>query len=248
MQQRAGDTMPSLRKARSDFQIIGRNTVNATWNGVGTVLAVNQNVVMPQTANGTMIFGWINQATINTMGQLSLTSGSSNPDFLNAPAMSAQPGVYIHNWRANNLSVTNVSLNNATPIWISAYGPGVPGQTSQSLPPGGTPVPLATGQSAKGTALPQYMRLVLKSSTPQLCIFAIIGGPADSTGNNGYVIAVNAIANTGPDTGTPPPPGYYATTMANAFPFQFNWGAAAIYVVNMSPATASGAQVSLAPL
>lgn len=240
--------MPSLRRREPGFQIIDRNTVNGSWNGIGMTLLVSQNVVMPQTANGTMIFGWVNQSTINNMGTLSVTSGGSAPDILDAPAFSAQPGVLMRNWHANNLSVTNISANNDTPIWISAYGPGVPGQTSLALATNGTPVALATSQSAKAIALPQYMRLTMKSSTPTLCIFAIIGGPTNSTGNNGYVIAVNATANTGPNTGNPPPPGYYATTSNNSYSFQFNWGGSLVYVVNMSPATSSGAQVSLAPL
>jgi hypothetical protein len=177
-----------------------------------------------------------------------LTSGGSTPTLLDAPALSAQPGVLVNNWHANNLSVTNVSLNQQTPIWISAFGPGVPGQTSMRLPTNGTPVPLATGQSAQGTALPQYMQLGMQSATPTLCIFGIIGGPTDATGNNGYVIAVNASANTGPGTGNPPPTGYFATTTSNAYSFQFNWGGATVYVVNLSPATASGAQVLLRSL
>jgi hypothetical protein len=239
--------MRSLRRPRSDLGT-NANNVNATWNGSGTVLLAGQNVVMPQTANGTIIFGWVNQSGMNNFGMLSLTSGGSAPTSLDAPALSAQPGVLMNNWHANNLSVTNVSLNQQTPIWISAFGPGVPGQTSMRLSTNGTPVPLATGQSAQGTALPQYMQLGMQSATPTLCIFGIIGGPTDATGNNGYAIAVNASANTGPGTGNPPPAGYFATTTSNAYPFQFNWGGATVYVVNLSPATASGAQVLLRPL
>lgn len=242
--------MRSLRRPRSglDANNASANNVNATWNGSGIVLLTGQNVVMPQTANGTMIFGWVNQSSANNFGSLSLTSGGSTPTLLDAPALSAQPGVLVNNWHANNLSVTNVSLNQQTPIWISAFGPGVPGQTSMRLPTNGTPVPLATGQSAQGTALPQYMQLGMQSATPTLCIFGIIGGPTDATGNNGYVIAVNASANTGPGTGNPPPTGYFATTTSNAYSFQFNWGGATVYVVNLSPATASGAQVLLRSL
>jgi len=60
--------MSSLRQTRPAFAIIGRNTVAATWNGSGLVLAVDANAVMPQTANGTMILGWVNQASQNNAG------------------------------------------------------------------------------------------------------------------------------------------------------------------------------------
>ena len=239
--------MSSLRQTRPAFAIIGRNTVAATWNGSGLVLAVDANAVMPQTANGTMILGWVNQASQNNAGQLALTTGGSQPQFLDAPALSAQPAMLIANWRANNLSLTNVSPQQATPVWISAFGPGVPGQTSLALKADGTSVALATGQSAAGKALPQWMQLVLQSNTPTLCIFGIVGRPADGTANNGYGIAVNASANTGPGI-APPPAGYYATTTGNTYTFPLNWGSNLVYVVNMSPATASGARVLMQPL
>jgi hypothetical protein len=240
--------MHDLRKRRSPFQIIGQNMVDAAWNGIGTTLAVNQTVGMPQTPNGTTILGWINQSTTNNAGTLSVTSGGSAPIFPDAPALAAQPSLLMNNWQANNLNVTNISANNNTPIWVCLYGPGVPGQSPMVLRTDGTPLGLATGQSAAATALPQYMRLYLTGTSPRLCIFAIIGGPTDVSGNTGYVIAVNASATTGPGTGMPPPAGYYATTTGNAYAFPFNWGSQRIYVVNMSPVTSSSAQVALSPL
>lgn len=242
--------MNHLRKPRPPFQIIGQNVVDANWNGIGKVLAVNQSAVMPQTPNGTTILGWMNQAPTNNAGQLSVTSGGSAPTFLIAPALAAQPSIWVNNWQANNLSITNISANAQTPIYISLFGPGIPGQTPLALQTNGTPLGLTTGQSATATALPQYMRLNLTGTSSGLCIFAIIGGPpTDNGGNNGYVIAVNSTSgNTGPGTGMAPPPGYYATTTSNYYSFQFNWGSQKIYVVNMSPATSSAAQVTLSPL
>lgn len=240
--------MHHLRKRPSRFRLIDRNMVDSGWNGIGTVLGVNQSVGMPQTPNGTAIFGWVNQATLNNAGTLSLTSGGSTPTFLDAPALAAQPGILMNNWQANNLNVTNISPNPQTPIWICLYGPGIPGQSPLALRTDGTPLGLATGQSATATALPQNMRLYLSGTSPKLCIFAIVGGPPDGNGNNGYVIAVNASATTGPNTGIAPPPGYYATTTSNGYPFLFNWGSQNVYVVNMSPATSSSAQVALSPL
>ncbi len=240
--------MRSLRRPKAFFELIDRATVEANWNGIGATLATGQNLVMPQTANGSMIFAWVNQSTTNNAGQISITSGGSGPEFFNAPALSAQPLILIHNWRANNLSVTNISFNQNTPIWISAFGPGAPGQTSQPLPMDGTPVSLATGQNAAGDTLPQNMQLVLRSNTPTLCIFGVIGGPTDAGGNNGRAVAVNAANDTGPGTGVAPPDGYYATTTANSLAMIINWGGSRAYAVNMSPATAAGAQVLIRPL
>jgi hypothetical protein len=240
--------MDDAGKRSSGFQLIDRNMVDSSWNGIGTTIAVNQSLGMPQTPNGTTIFGWVNQATLNNEGNLSLTSGGNPPTFLVAPALSAQPGIFMNNWQANNLNVTNISPNANTPIWVCLYGPGIPGQSSMTLKTDGTQLGLATGQSAVATALPQNMRLLMSGTSPKLCIFAIVGGPPDSSGNNGYVIAVNASANTGPNTGAAPPPGYYATTTGNAYPFIFSWGSSKVYVVNLSPATSSSAQVALSPL
>jgi hypothetical protein len=232
----------SKRQRSPGFAIIGQQTVNANWNGSSVVLQVNDNVNMPQTSNGTMIFGYVNQSTQNNAGTLAITSGGSQPTFVNAPALVSQPGIVINNWAANNLSVTNVSPNNNTPIWVAAFGPGVPGQFPVNLPVG-TPVPLVTTQAAQGKANPQWMQLVMSCSTATLTIFAFVGGPPDNTGNNGYVVAVNSSQNTGPGTGVPAPQGYYATTTSNSYTYQFNWGSSLVYVVNMSPSTSVGATV-----
>ena len=223
------------------------DAANANWSGQGQQLAVGQNANMTRTANGTMIFMYFNQSTENNAGQLSLSSGGSLPSNLDAPALSSQPSLLINNWNANNLSVTNNSANNNTPIWISAYGPGVPGQTPAKLPIG-TPVPLQTTGTAQGTASPQWMNLVMQCGGATLCILGVIGGPADASGNNGYVIALNASQETGPPTGNAPPAGYYATTMSNSYTFRFNWGSSSVYVVNMSPATGLAATVTLSQL
>ena len=112
----------------------------------------------------------------------------------------------------------------------------------------GTPASLATTQSVQGATNPQAMRLVLTVSSPTLGVFAVVGGPQDSTGNNGYVISVNDAQNSGPGTGVAPPSGYYATTSGNSYSFAFNWQGATVYVVNMSAATATVAQVLLQAL
>lgn len=234
--------MPSLRTQRLQAPL------NTAWNGSGTVLQVNQSVTMPQTANGTMILGWINQSRQNNAGLLSLTSGASSPMNLDAPALAQRPSILTQNFHANNLTLMNVSLNNTTPIFVSAYGPGVPGQTPLQLAIG-VPRTLVSGQSAMGNTQPRNMQLVMSSTSGSLAVFGVVGGPLDSSGNNGYVFTVNdPIGNTGPGTGINPPAGYYATTSANSYLYAFNWNGAQIYVVNLSPVTTVNVQVLLRAL
>jgi len=231
----------------SQLQLIDRNTVLTAWTGLPTTLLPTQNVNMPQTTNGSMVLAYINQARQNSQGTLSVTSGGGQPQLLQAFALQNQPNILVNNWQANNLSVTNISPTSSNiPIWLSALGPGLPGVTPAKLPNDGTRVSFATGQVAQGTALPQYMNLTMSSNTSQLTVFALIGGPPDASGNNAFVIAINSAAgNTGPGTGVTPPAGYYATTSANQYSFQFNWGSSSVFVANMSPATAAVGTLSL---
>ena len=229
--------------------------INASWTGAQMTLQQRESASMPQTPNGSMVFVYMNQATMNNQGQLSLTSGGSLPTLLTAPALANAPSIYVHNWSANNLGVTNTSVQAATPILIAAYGPGIRGQSPLPLPTNGTQVTLVTGRSAQGNALPQYMQLSMQANTSSLTEMAVVGGPLDGTGNNAYVIQLNGAANTGPSAGplgppptTPAPPGYYATTTSNNYGFNFNWGASSVYVVDLSPITAAAAIVSLYPL
>ncbi|APR75957.1 Hypothetical protein A7982_01304 [Minicystis rosea] len=242
----------SLVRQRSQerrFEIIDRFSVAPSWNGAALTLLPNDNANMPVTPNGSMVFAYQNMSTQNNQGNLSLTSGGGAPQFLEVPALANQPSILVGNWHANNLSVTNVSPSGADiPIRIQAIGPGLPSLVPIALPNDGTSVQLASGQAAQGPALPQYMNLVMSSSSSQLHIFALIGGPTDSSGNNAYVISVNATANTGPGTGVSPPPGYYATTMGNQYAYQLHWGSSTVFVANLSGDTADAAQVVLYPL
>ncbi|MGH6847565.1 MAG: hypothetical protein ACREC0_09040 [Methylocella sp.] len=231
------------------FLLIDKFAVNAAWNGSPTQLLVNQNIVMPQTPNGTLILAATNQTKGNCQGQLSITSGGVAPVFVDLQANANQPTIEINNWKANNLSLTNISLNNDTPILVQAVGPGIPGTTPQPLVIG-TPLPLGFGQFAQGNASPQYMQLVLQSTGPTLGIIGFIGGPADNAGINGYVVTVNdsVNGNTGPGTGKPAPAGYYATTASNSYAYTFNWGSSAVFAANLSPLTAASVSVLLRAL
>lgn len=219
------------------------------WNGTWLQLAVSASALMQQTPNGTTIFVSLNGSTQNNAGLLYLTSGGSQPLPVNVPALTSQLGVLTKNWQANNLSVNNQSDNQQTSIWIGMYGPGIPGQQPRPLV-AGTPVTLSAGMSAQGTASPQFMNLTLQCTSATLCVFGVIGGPLDGTGNNGFVISVNDSlnGNTGPNTGKTPPDGYYATTQSNTYKLPFNWGSSTVYVANMSSSTASPAQVTLTRL
>jgi hypothetical protein len=233
----------------SHFLVIDQGSVNANWDGSPTTLNPNDNINLPQTTNGSLVLAYQNTSTTNNNGTLSVTSGGSAPQFLPAPAGLNQPNILVNNWLGNNLSLTNISLTGSkTPIWVAAVGPGLPGVTPVKLPTDGSLVTLTSGKSAQGIAIPRWMQLILQATSGDLTVFAVIGGPADSTGNNAYVIALNAVANTGPNTGVAPPAGYYATTTANTFTFQFNWGSSNVFVANESPSTAAAATVSIRAL
>ena len=230
------------------FNILGANASNKNWDGSPMTLAYRDSAAMPQTTNGSMVFAYQNTATLNNAGKLALTSGGSQPTFLTAPALISQPSILVNNWQANNLSVTNISVAAATPIWIEAFGPGLPGQKPVTLAIN-TALTLNPGGIAQGTSTPNWMQLTLGTNTGQLIVVAVVGGPQDSSGNNAYAIALNSPSgDTGPGTGTPAPQGYYATTGGNNYSFEFNWGSSVVYVANMSPSTASALTAQLLSL
>jgi hypothetical protein len=211
------------------------------WNGIGTTLAVNGSVNMAQTPNGSLVFGYFNLTTQNSAGQLILTSGGGYYNEVPVPPLQSAPGVVVNNWQASNLTVSNTSDNPSTSIFISAYGPGVPGQSPRTLQLG-ISLNLGTTDSATGKTNPQNMRLKITVSGSAMGVFAIVGGPLDSSGNNAKVIAVNF------PQGMPTPDGYYATTSNNAWTYNFNWNGDSVYVVNMSATGTPLGQVLLQAL
>jgi hypothetical protein len=222
--------IPRVPPPRS-FAILGRFVVAPQWDGSRVTLAVNQGVTM-QTPNGSMVLAYQNVATQNNAGQLAWTSGGSQPRFLPVPALTNQPNILVHNWKANNLNVTNISAATATPIWVEAYAPGMPpppGQTPKPLQPYGTPVSVGAGDTLQDVTAANWMQLVFTAKSGGLALFAFIGGPTDSSGNNAYVIALNASAETGPG-GATPPPGYYATTVGNSYAYMLNWSGGTVFV------------------
>jgi len=184
----------------------------SNWDGSQITLAQHDNASMTQTANGSMVVAWKNAANLNNDGSLVLTSGGGAPQSYDAPALALAPTILVQNWGANNLKITNTSPNKATPIWIEAYGPGIPGRNPIPLV-AAPPTPVKIGDSLQGTAT-GWTQLILQSNSNELGLFAVIWGPLDPSGNNAYVFAVNFPQST-------TPPGYTCTTMANTYNYRF---------------------------
>ncbi|WP_420130418.1 hypothetical protein [Longimicrobium sp.] len=235
---------PGLRT--EPFSVRGTRTVTQTWNGAPLVLQVLDNARMPQTPAGSVVFAYLNVARQNNLGELALASGGDSVEYRFAPALATQPEAVVRNWGSNNLSVTNVSANDSTPIRIQAIGPGMPGTTPLALPQN-TPVTLAPGAAAQGPTGTRAMQLVVRAPGEDRSVVAVIGGPADASGNNAYVIAVNAEAITGPpgSGNPPPPPGYYATTTSSGFSMDLQWGGSSVFVANLSSSVSPALSVIL---
>lgn len=184
---------------------------------------------MTPTPDGSMMFAFQNMSEQNNEGKLALTSGGGPPAIYTSPALLVQPRVLVGNWQGNSLTITNISTVQNTPIGIEAFGPGI-GTPPQPLLIG-EPVSVAPSGTLKGMTNPNWMQLGFQFNASQLAVFGFIGGPVDATGNNAYVVAVNSpCGDTGPGTGKPAPPGYFATAGGNNFSYEFNWGASVLFV------------------
>jgi len=224
----------------------GKETTS--WNGAPITLQVSDSAMIPSTPTGTMLLAWYNTSKQNNPGQLSIGSGARTPISYPAPALVAQPSTLMNNWKGDNLSVVNSSMpGSSTPIWISAFGPGI-SKGSRVLPADGSIVVLSALQTAQGNCMATRMLLNMNCDSGCLAVMAVIGGPVDADGNNGYVIILNASEETGPAPLPPPPPGIYATTINNDYAMSFNWGSSAIFVASMSPDTTLNVSVSLRAL
>lgn len=214
------------------------------WDGSPkTLTTLGDTLLMPQTPNGSTVFAYQNKSTLNNAGQLALSSGST-VQMLDADFGVLVPSIYIGNWQANNLTVNNISQQNATPIWVEAFGPGLPGQTTVPISVGTAlvlnPAPGATSV-AQGVTPPKSMMLRMTSTTGDASVIALIGGPPDKTGNNAYVFGLN-VANAGTT------PGYTQVTGGNTINYSFNWGASVVYIANMSASTAAAVTLTLVAL
>jgi hypothetical protein len=214
------------------------------WDGSPkTISTMGDTLLMPQTPNGSMVFAYQNKATLNNSGQLALSSGSA-PEMLNADFGALVPSILVQNWQANNLTVINISQQNATPIWVEAFGPGLPGQTTVPITVGTAlvlnPAPGATSV-AQGVTPPKSMMLRMTSTTGDASVVVLIGGPPDQTGNNAYVFGLNVGSPKLPD-------GYTKVSEGNTISYTFNWGASVVYLANMSASTAAAVTLTLVAL
>ena len=215
------------------------------WDGSPkTLTTLGDTLLMPQTPNGSTVFAYQNKSTQNNDGQVSLTSGGGDPQLLDAPFGALIPAIEINNWQANNLTVNNISTQGQTPIWVEAFGPGLPGQTPVPITVGTAltlnPAP-GTASVATGATPPKSMLLRITSTTGDASVIALIGGPADAKGNNAYVFGLN-VPNPGSATG------YTKATAGNTINYTFNWGASVLYLANMSASTAAAVTLTLVAL
>ena len=216
------------------------------WNGDPQTLTNGQSVNMPQTVNGSMVLGWQNTSAGNNNGELTVASGGSRPEKLDATAGLGQVQTITRNWGGNNLQLTNNSQQGEVNIWATAIGPGYGTTPPVDLPMDGTKVTLSAQGAAQGNALPQWMTLRLQATSGQQTIFCLIGGPNSPDGINAYVFALNMPTNSGPPKDEQPPAdGYFQQTTKNTLDFQFNWGSSRLFIANFSGSTAAGATVSV---
>lgn len=217
------------------FAVINQGTNDAAWEGSPVTLLPNQSVRMAVTPNGTTVLVYLNEATGNSPATLALTSGGSAPVFLTAPPLQDLPSILFSNWKSNQLGLTNVTPPQMhVPVNMQLISPALPWLAPATLVTNAAAVPLGPGQAALGTTLPQWMQLILQAGTDGPAVFVIIGGPPDGSGNNAHVVALSAAQETGPGTGQTPPAGYFATTRGTVYTYQLNWGAAPVFVANVS--------------
>jgi hypothetical protein len=231
------------------FAVINQGADDEAWDGSPVMLLPNQSVLMAVTPVGSTVLAFQNESPQNTPATLALTAGSSAPVFLTAPPLVEQPNSLVRNWRGVRLGITNITPPDMqVPVLVQLVGPALPWVSPADLPADGAPVPLGPGQAAQGTTLQRWMQVILQANPDAPTVFAIIGGPPNASGNNAYVVALNAPQNSGPGTENPPPAGYFATTRGAVYTYQLNWGAAPVFVANMSGAGAAPGSVGLRPL
>jgi hypothetical protein len=224
----------------------GAAAITDNWDGSPLRLEQYDQAAMANTPNGSMIFAFQNLATENNNGTLMLGSGGQWTKCLPADPLQNAPTIFVHNWQADNLTVSNLSQGPNTPIQIQACGPGMPGQNVKTLP-SNTPTTVQLNDVLKASLNGGPTNLVFLRNDGYLGVFGLIGGPLVS-GNNAYMFAVNY-------PGSSTPPGYTATTTSNRYIYPINNWISDIYifyfaagkVIPPSWAVAGGAQVVLLP-
>lgn len=209
-----------------------RLSATSNWNGQPLALGTGQTLKVPQTANATSVLATVQLAKSNNPTVL-IVSGGRQIVQVPVPPPSGLPQLLVANWRGNALTIENTLMTSAV-VRVQLTGLGLPGANPAPLTVSGEPLSLKPGQSAQGSSLPQWVQLFFQADSPRLTVVAIIGGPPDDSGNNEHVIALNAPRDTGPGTGAQPTMGFHATTTAHYYTYAFNWGAASVFVENLS--------------
>ncbi len=213
------------------FNIIDQNL--ADWNGSPTTLKEKEGVKMPQTPVGDIFVTFFNKADKNDEGRIALTSGGSDPLIIPVEPLMNAPQIMIQNFEGNNLNLTNISVT-PVPIEVEAWGPGF--TRADPLPDDGKwyPLPVYTSRSTK--SLPQFQMLSMRA-LGQYTVFGVFIGSTPS------VYCVNA-----PDDAKVPVKDYTKVTRNNSYSLTNNWLGKTLWVVNLSPSTATGGEVSLTDL
>lgn len=203
------------------------------WGGQPTTIP-SDGFQMTPTPNGNLILGFFNVDASPNDGQVTITSGGSFFKQFPIPALEGAPVLYVHNFQGNNLNVSNTSTGGGRPPLGEAWAPGI--SASGSLPNNGIQVPLPIYTSRKAISLPQRMLLTLAAGNGQYTVFGVyIGGEVS-------LYCVNA-----PDS-TKVPDGYTKVTSDNSLQLPVSANGAAIYVVNLSTRSQTGATVTLQAL
>jgi hypothetical protein len=227
--------------AQQNFAIVGKTTLNPNWDGLPVTLGQFDSVTMPQTPNESTVLAWLNVGTQNIDGTVVLTSGGAQPLSFDAPPAQTAPSLWIYNWQANDVTLTNVSVL-PTPIWVEMLGPGIPGTTPQPLQVG-VPLQLPSLGTAQGQAPAMWMLLQLQATPGNTSTVAVLGGPSGVGGSNGHLYGMNMPSP------PPSPTPYTKTTAGNTLTVgPFKGDGSQIFVANMSAQAAGPVQVLLQTL
>lgn len=202
----------------------------ATWNGSPTTLQVNDSVTLNPTTNGALVLAAFNTDTQNNAGQLILTWGGNPPITLDVAALQNAPILLNQDFGGDALTVTNISQQ--APIWLAAYGPGLPSANPAALPDSGQFYSLAPYTVRSTMSQATFQRLVFNADK-SYTVFVLFEGPDVTT------LVINA-----PETVS----GYDVSSPDNNVPITKNWMGQTLWVVNLSPSTSQDGQISLTTL
>ncbi|AKQ68345.1 hypothetical protein A176_005257 [Myxococcus hansupus] len=194
-------------------------TIPLTINDPPVTVDVNGSAFINQTLSGYMILTVQNLSP--SRAQVLYSSGGSTPQPIDIPGGENAPYIVIQDWRADNLTVINVSPQDGTQVKVGIYGLGTP--TTELYP--GVTTTLDQYQSAGTKTQSQFMALQLAApGSSQTALFFVfsVGKPV------AYALNVNDPSGF--------PPGYI-TTPNNQTRIVNNWQGRNLFVINTSTDT-----------